>query len=125
MPMLVFSRITQMTGIIIGQSQCINSLDYRSSPHNILVARGEKIDEEIWGELVVEEYVDEYGEVARRYALGGGVCMGTDLICWFLPVLRRVHKELSRGSWMLKRGRFFFTCIVREFSFIVHPQPQS
>ncbi|OBT69092.1 hypothetical protein VE03_01391 [Pseudogymnoascus sp. 23342-1-I1] len=42
----------QSSIIIFGQRQCI--------PRSILVAKGEDIAEDIWGDLVVYEYIDEF-----------------------------------------------------------------
>jgi len=45
-------------GILFGQLQCINSISYRSSPRRILQAKGEDIKEEMWGDIVIDGFVD-------------------------------------------------------------------
>jgi hypothetical protein len=50
-------------GILFGQQSCINSISYRSVPRGILQAKGEDIREEMWGDIVIEEYVDDNGEL--------------------------------------------------------------
>jgi hypothetical protein len=49
----------EYTGILFGQQQCINCLSYHSSPRRILKAKGEDISEEIWGDIVIDGYVDD------------------------------------------------------------------
>lgn len=48
----------QHAGILFGQTLCIDQLVYRSVPRSILLARGEQIEENIWGDIIVEEYLD-------------------------------------------------------------------
>jgi len=50
-------------GILFGQKQCIDHLSYRSIPHRILNAKGENIDEGLWGDIVLDELVDDYGNI--------------------------------------------------------------
>jgi hypothetical protein len=50
-------------GILFGQKSCINSISYRSIPRRILLARGEDIGEELWGDIVIDEYVDDNDEL--------------------------------------------------------------
>ena len=47
------------TGILFGQQSCINCLSYHSSPRRILKAKGEDISEEMWGDIVIDGYVDD------------------------------------------------------------------
>ena len=46
-------------GILFGQLQCIDRISYHSSPRCILQAKGEDISEEMWGDIVIDGYVDE------------------------------------------------------------------
>ncbi|KAE8348115.1 hypothetical protein BDV28DRAFT_165091 [Aspergillus coremiiformis] len=46
------------SGIILGQKACIDSLQYRSIPRSVLKAKGEAIDEKLWGDIILESYVD-------------------------------------------------------------------
>jgi hypothetical protein len=50
-------------GVIFGQSQCINSMNYRSIPRSILRAKGEEVDDETWGDIVIDEIVDVCGDL--------------------------------------------------------------
>ena len=52
----------QRSGILFGQSQCMDRLSYRAIPRRILQAKGEDVDEETWGDIVVEEYMGD-GEI--------------------------------------------------------------
>lgn len=45
-------------GILLGQNMCINRLVYKSIPRLILSARGEKVPDTIWGDILIEDYVD-------------------------------------------------------------------
>jgi hypothetical protein len=53
----------QRVGVIFGQKHCIDCMSYRSIPRRILKAKGEDVDDEIWGDLVVDEFVNEDGNV--------------------------------------------------------------
>ena len=46
-------------GILFGQSQCIDRLSYRSIPRRLLQARDRDIVDNLWGDIVIEEYLDE------------------------------------------------------------------
>jgi hypothetical protein len=46
-------------GILFGQLQCIDRISYHSSPRRILEAKGEDINEEAWGDIVIDGYVDD------------------------------------------------------------------
>ena len=50
-------------GILFGQQSCINSISYHSIPRCILQAKGEHIEEEVWGDIVIDEYVDDNDEL--------------------------------------------------------------
>jgi hypothetical protein len=49
----------EFVGIILGRSFCIDRLAYRSIPRRILKARGEDVAEDVWGDIIVDEYIDE------------------------------------------------------------------
>ncbi|KAJ5120889.1 uncharacterized protein N7515_010277 [Penicillium bovifimosum] len=53
------------SGIILGQKACIEVLQYRSIPRAILEARGETVEEQFWGDLVVESYVHYDGTLQQ------------------------------------------------------------
>ena len=60
---LPLSRIpNQQSGIILGQSAFINHISYRAIPRAILEAKGEYVEEGIWGDIAVEE-IAEAGEI--------------------------------------------------------------
>jgi hypothetical protein len=46
-------------GILFGQLQCIDCISYHSSPRRNLEAKGEDINEEAWGDIVMDGYVDD------------------------------------------------------------------
>lgn len=48
----------QREGILFGQTLCIDQLVYRSVPRSILLVTGEQIEENTWGDIIVEEYLD-------------------------------------------------------------------
>lgn len=45
-------------GILLGQHMGINRMVYKSIPRAVLSARGESVPETIWGDILIEEYVD-------------------------------------------------------------------
>ncbi|OBT94085.1 uracil DNA glycosylase [Pseudogymnoascus verrucosus] len=53
----------QTSFVLFGQRQCINSIRYMSVPRAILVAKGRDMSEEVWGEIVVYEYVNDLGDL--------------------------------------------------------------
>jgi hypothetical protein len=53
----------QRVGILFGQQQCIDRIGYRSFPRHILKAKGEEINEEVWGDFVIDEFVNEDGDL--------------------------------------------------------------
>ncbi|KAI9781656.1 MAG: uracil DNA glycosylase [Geoglossum umbratile] len=48
----------ERVGILFGQQQCIDHISYRSIPRRILKGRGEDIGEEMWGDIVLDEFID-------------------------------------------------------------------
>lgn len=56
---LPLSKIpNQRSGIILGQNAFINHILYRAVPRAILEAKGEHVEEGVWGDIVVEEIVE-------------------------------------------------------------------
>jgi hypothetical protein len=53
----------QRSGIIFGQRQCIDCMNYRSMPRSILRALGQEVDDETWGDFVIDQIIDEYGDL--------------------------------------------------------------
>lgn len=53
----------QLVGILFGQSGCIDRLSFRSIPRHVLRAKGEEISDGLWGDIVLDEYVNMDGEV--------------------------------------------------------------
>lgn len=51
------------SGIILGQKDCIDALQYRSIPRSILEAQGQAVDERLWGDLILESFVDLDGSL--------------------------------------------------------------
>ncbi|KAJ5790445.1 uncharacterized protein N7518_007456 [Penicillium psychrosexuale] len=51
------------SGILLGQRDCIDAIQYRSVPRKILEARGESVDEKFWRDLILESYVDFDGSL--------------------------------------------------------------
>lgn len=49
-------------GILFGQSGGINSLMYTSIPRSILLQRGEKVDDDVWGDLSLSAHIDMFGD---------------------------------------------------------------
>jgi hypothetical protein len=48
----------QRSGIILGQSTLLNRLQYRSIPRDVLRARGETVEDGVWGDIQLEGYVN-------------------------------------------------------------------
>ncbi|KOS41474.1 hypothetical protein ACN38_g7647 [Penicillium nordicum] len=44
--------------IILGQRACLNRIQYRTIPREVLEANGETIEKKFWGDLVIENRVD-------------------------------------------------------------------
>jgi hypothetical protein len=49
----------ERVGILLGQIECINRLVYESIPRSILSARGEILENNVWGDFILKEYLDE------------------------------------------------------------------
>ena len=57
--------INGRSGVIIGQLLFIDSLMYRTIPKSVLVAKGQVCDEQEWGDIQIEEYLDEENKLIR------------------------------------------------------------
>ncbi|KAI9827981.1 MAG: hypothetical protein M1819_006824 [Sarea resinae] len=53
------------SGVILGQRTFLDSLVYKSIPRNILIAKGQTVGEEIWGDLIFEEFVTLFQEIQQ------------------------------------------------------------
>jgi hypothetical protein len=53
----------ERVGILFGQQQCIDRISYHSIPRRILEAKGEDIKEELWGDIVLDEFIDVDGKM--------------------------------------------------------------
>lgn len=53
-------------GILLGQNMCLNRLVYKSIPRAILSARGENVPDTVWGDILIEDYVD-LDDVVHRF----------------------------------------------------------
>lgn len=51
------------SGVILGQKGCIDALQYRSIPRSILEAQGQAVDQGLWGDLILESFVDLDGSL--------------------------------------------------------------
>jgi hypothetical protein len=49
----------ERVGILLGQKECIDRLVYESIPRSILPARGENLENDVWGDFILKEYLDE------------------------------------------------------------------
>ena len=49
----------ERVGILFGQKECIDRLFYESIPRSILSARGENPENDVWGDFILKEYLDE------------------------------------------------------------------
>lgn len=62
---LPLSKIpNQRSGIILGQNAFMNHILFRAVPRAILEAKGEFVEEGVWGDIVVEEIL-EAGEITK------------------------------------------------------------
>lgn len=52
-------------GILLGQRGAIDRIIYKSVPRANLNGYGESLPPTIWGDIVVEEYIDLYNETHR------------------------------------------------------------
>lgn len=50
-------------GILLGQRGAIDRIVYKSVPRANINAHGESLPPTIWGDVVVEEYLDLYDEI--------------------------------------------------------------
>lgn len=48
----------QRSGIILGQNTVIDSIEYSSRPRKTLIARGEEVADSVWGDIVIDGYVN-------------------------------------------------------------------
>ncbi|KAI2677984.1 hypothetical protein CBS147355_4985 [Penicillium roqueforti] len=53
----------QLVGILFGQISCIDRLSLRAIPRHVLLARGEGVSDQLWGDILVEEYANLDGEL--------------------------------------------------------------
>ena len=53
----------QLVGILFGQISCIDRLSLRAIPRHVLLARGEEISDQLWGDILVEQYANLDGEL--------------------------------------------------------------
>ncbi len=54
-----------LIGILIGQKGFLNRITYRSIPRDILVARGDPVGGDVWGDIIVEDYLTLDGELLK------------------------------------------------------------
>jgi hypothetical protein len=52
-----------LVGVLFGQSGGIDRLSLQMRPRHILQAKGEQVPENVWGDIILDEYVDLYGAV--------------------------------------------------------------
>jgi hypothetical protein len=52
-----------LVGVLFGQSGGIDRLSLQMRPRHILQAKGEQVQENFWGDIILDEYVDLYGAV--------------------------------------------------------------
>jgi hypothetical protein len=52
-----------MAGILFGQRLCIDRLSYHSIPRLILLAKGEDVAENLWGDIIATEYLNVDGDI--------------------------------------------------------------
>lgn len=53
----------QLVGILFGQATCIDRLSLGAIPRQVLRAKGEEISDGLWGDILVDEYVNIDGEI--------------------------------------------------------------
>lgn len=51
------------SGVLFGQVGCLDRLDVQCIPRDLLTAKGESIEEGIWGDILFKEYLDMELEV--------------------------------------------------------------
>ena len=49
--------------ILFGQKLCIDRLSYQSIPRHILNAMGEDIEDGLWGDIILDKFVDDVGNI--------------------------------------------------------------
>lgn len=55
------------SGILFGQSGCIDSLVYTSTPRKILLLQGEEVSNDIWGDITLSAYADMFDNVLHTF----------------------------------------------------------
>lgn len=50
-------------GILLGQNGAIDHITYKNVPRVSLNRRGEALPPTVWGDIIVEEYIDLYDEI--------------------------------------------------------------
>lgn len=53
----------EMAGILFGQRLCIDQLSYHSIPRLMLLAKGEDVAENLWGDIIATEYLNADGDI--------------------------------------------------------------
>jgi hypothetical protein len=53
----------EMAGILLGQRLCIDRLSYHSIPRLMLLAKGEDVAEDLWGDIIATEYLNVDGDI--------------------------------------------------------------
>ena len=49
----------ERVSILLGQKECIDRLVYESIPRSILPTRGENLENDVWSDFILKEYLDE------------------------------------------------------------------
>lgn len=52
-------------GILLGHNGAIDHIVYKSVPRANLNARGEVLPSTVWGDIVLDEYIDLFDEIHR------------------------------------------------------------
>lgn len=55
----------ERVGILLGQNGAIDHIVYKSVPRANLNARGEALPSTVWGDIVIDEYIDLFDEIHR------------------------------------------------------------
>lgn len=53
----------ERVGVLFGQLECINRLQYESIPASILSSDGEDLEDNVWGDLILKRYLNEDDEI--------------------------------------------------------------
>ena len=61
----------RMSGVLLGQVGLINCIEVRQIPRQLLIEDGQEVPEHIWGDLVVEQYLDAGTGIVHRFL---GIC---------------------------------------------------